>query len=85
MGKNEKLINKIESKPTRKDITPDELEKYLKIHGFESNRQVGSHKNYINKKAGLVFTVVVNKNPIKPCYVKDAVELVSCIKEDKDE
>lgn len=79
MGKNDKLIERIESTPVRKDITPEELERYLTIHGFVNARQKGSHRTYVHE-SGEVFTVVVTQKPIKPCYVKIVVNLVNRIK-----
>ncbi|MFV0553018.1 MAG: hypothetical protein ACK5L6_14010 [Anaerorhabdus sp.] len=43
MGRIDKLINKIESKPYRCDISIDELKQYLIHHGFELSTITGSH------------------------------------------
>ena len=38
-------------------MTPKEMVKLLKKHGFEEIRQVGSHKQFINRKTGKKTTV----------------------------
>lgn len=76
-----KLIERIESKPYKVDITFDELRSYLEYFGYKVNRQKGSHVNFVHP-LGIPITIPNNKKYVKPCYVKLAVECVSTIKEE---
>lgn len=75
MSKDDKLIEKIEQRPTRHDITYEELEKYYKLHGFFPEKYKGtSHVMFKNKEG--IRVSVPKKNIVKPTYVKQAVENV---------
>ena len=83
MTKIDKLIEKIESRPFRKDVTFDELERYLSIFNIIRVRSKGSHVQF-KTQSGQTFTIPNNLNPVKPAYVKLAVEFTSEFAHDED-
>lgn len=63
-----KLIDKMRRQPN--GVRPEEADKVLRYFGYESVRQKGSHKQYLNKKTGDVITIK-QENPLKKVYVVD--------------
>lgn len=75
MGKIEKLIAKIESKPIHSDILFTELEKYYNHFGYYAKKQDGtSHVQFV--KPGKIPVTVKKQNPVKCSYVKQAISVV---------
>lgn len=75
MGKMEKLIAKIESKPIRTDISYTELERYYNHFGYFAKKQNGtSHVQFV--KPGKTPVTVKKQSPVKSCYVKQAITVV---------
>ena len=82
MSSFDKLRKKIEQKPYRMDVTMEEIEKYLNHYGVVKVRQNGSH--WIFRKSGYgPLPIPYHGVPIKPAYVKQAVEMVENIKEEE--
>lgn len=76
MGKqDEKLINKIESRPFRHDITYSELERYYRLHGFLPEHQNGTSHVQFKNDAGIRVTVK-KRQSCQSQLVKQAVKLV---------
>ena len=75
MGKKEKLIAKIETKPIRSDILFDELEQYYNYFGYYAKKQnATSHIQFV--KSGKRPVTVKKQNPVKCSYVKQAIAIV---------
>ena len=66
IGNIDKIIQKMYNQPN--GIRPEEADKVLRACGYRSDRQRGSHKQYIGVK-GDTFTIVQN-NPLKKYHVK---------------
>lgn len=58
-----------------RDISYDEISRYLKHYGFTLDRVNGSH-HVFNNEDKTSITIPVHDGRIKYCYVKKAVELI---------
>ncbi len=76
MGTREKLIAKIESKPTRHDITLSEIKSYLEYFDFVQVRQNGSHRHFLHRESGKLITIVEHNGVVKASYVAAAASVV---------
>lgn len=71
MSQKEKLIKSMKNNP--KDVSFEDLHKYLMMHGAECRDAKGSHVYYtLNGKP----LSVPRKHPVKAIYVKQAFEMV---------
>ena len=71
MSKFDKLMNQIKSNP--KDVSFDELNKYLEKNGAIWKEAKGSHRYYsFNGK----HLAVPRKKPLKAIYVTKAIEMI---------
>lgn len=84
MSKREKRLQKLRNNP--KDVSFDDLRLVLEDYGFELQNIVGSHHTFrimINENPHLL--VIPFRRPIKPIYVKKALQLIDkVIDEDED-
>ena len=85
MGTREKLIKRVESRPVRHDITLSELSAYLSCFGFHQVRQRGSHRQFLHPKSGHLLTIAEHDGNIAAAYVKEAVRMAQCVKEEEHE
>ena len=73
MTKRDKLIEKFLTKPFRKDLTFDELEKLFSVLGYTKKEGRGSRVRFSNLETGDVF--IMHKphpgNLLKPYVVKE--------------
>ncbi len=70
MGTYDNMLEKIKKTPTAKDITPKELQSFLKHYGFRLKRSKGSH--FIYEYPGTDKPFMLNipmHNPVKPAYI----------------
>lgn len=81
MSKIKKLYDKLNRKPIPKDVEFEELDKLLKYFGFECRQpsRGGSHYVYIHKELDGFQLTVVKAKPVKPPYVKKAIELINML------
>lgn len=71
-----KLKKKVEKEKIPRDISFDEISKYLKHYGFVLDWINGSHHIFKNSQ-GVSITIPVHNENIKYCYVKKIVELIN--------
>ena len=74
-----KLKNRIEQAKTPRDVSFDEISRYLKHYGFLLDRVNGSHHIFKNSEETPIV-IPVHNGRVKYCYVKKVIE---SIKEDK--
>ena len=70
-----KLKKKIEQDKIPRDISFDEISRYLKRYGYLLDRVNGSHHIFKNKEE-ISITIPVHNGRIKYYYVKKAAELI---------
>ena len=73
MASVEKIIEKMKSQPN--GIRPEEIDKVLHAFGYITDRQKGSHKQYLNKDTGDLITIKQEK-PLKKVYVTDVLKRI---------
>lgn len=87
MSKDEKLIERIETYPTRTDIRFYELSQYLKKYGFDCKKRNGGSHHVFKHRSAIHLQVVIpahDKNAIiKKAYVLEAINVVTCLKEEE--
>ncbi|MBC7341771.1 MAG: type II toxin-antitoxin system HicA family toxin [Clostridia bacterium] len=71
MGRLEKLYEKVKRNP--RQVRFDELRKLLLRAGFRERQPRGGSSHYTYVKDGKLITVP-RDNPVKPEYVKEAIE-----------
>jgi len=81
MTKESKLIEKIESKPPRSDITYSDFEKYLSINDFVLMRHEGTSHATFKHSSGDIITVAYHGKHVKVYSIKQAVQIVNSHKE----
>ena len=69
----EKIIDKMKRQPN--GIRPEEAEKVLKAYGYETVRQKGSHKQYLNKDTN-DLTTIKQESPLKKAYILDILNRI---------
>lgn len=78
--KNEKLRKRIMSNPPKRDITPDELDTFLKNNDFELIRNANSsHPMYRHTKFTKLVVGFGNPHPKKEvlvCYVRNIQKVI---------
>lgn len=76
MTKREKLVEKFLTKPLRKDLTFDELEKLFLMLGYQKKEGRGSRVRFSNLETGDVFTTHKPHpgNILKSYVVKEVYE-----------
>ena len=75
MSKRAKRLQRLRSNP--KNVTFDDLRTVLEDYGFTLERSSGSHHSFKAKIAGeFRLLVVPYSRPVRPIYVKDAIELI---------
>lgn len=86
MGSYENTYERIMTKPTAKDITPDELKSFLKHYGFNLKRTKGSHffYEYTTRVRNHQFPIPMH-NPIKPSYIDMIREIINEEEDDNGE
>jgi predicted RNA binding protein YcfA (HicA-like mRNA interferase family) len=70
----EKIIDKMKRQPN--GIRPEEADKVLQAYGYETVRQKGSHRQYLNKDTG-DLTTIKQENPLKKAYVDDILNRIN--------
>jgi len=89
MSKRDKLRQRIERSPN--NVAFHDLRNLLELYGFELKRTRGSHHSFAREVGGRkVLLVVPYRKPLKPVYVRHALELILEIeaeakKEDSEE
>ena len=68
-----KLKERIERDKTPKDITYEEIKKYLKHYGYELERINGSHHMFVGEDGDLII-LPIHSNRIKYVYVKKIID-----------
>ena len=69
----DKIIEKMKRQPN--GIRPEDADKVLNAFGYETVRQKGSHKHYLNKETGDLITIK-QENPLKKAYVVDILNRI---------
>lgn len=72
IGKVEKIIEKMRQQPN--GIRMSEADKVLTAHGYQLDRQKGSHCQYINASGDVI--TIKSENPLKAVYVKDILSRI---------
>lgn len=87
MSQIEKLIKKMQAKPTPKRVDFDEFKKYLEHFGFFLDRTKGSHNMFVHKKKNIHMPPIptISGKEVKAAYVDQANEIILEMEEDKDE
>ena len=70
-----KLKNRIEQAKIPREVSFDEISRYLKHYGFLLDRVNGSHHIFKNSEE-MSITIPVHNGRIKYYYVKKAVDLI---------
>ena len=70
-----KLKNRIEQAKIPRDVSFDEISRYLKHYGFSLDRINGSHHVFKNLEE-MSIIIPVHNGRIKYYYVKKAVDLI---------
>lgn len=84
MTKREKRLQRIRDNP--KNVTLEELRIVLEEHGIIYRKTVGSHFTFSYVVEGQTKLLVVPfKRPIKPVYVKKALQVIDAILAERDE
>ena len=73
MASTEKIIEKMKRQPH--SIRPEEADKVLSDYGYDTVRQKGSHKQYLNRQTG-DLTTIKQENPLKKAYVDDILRRI---------
>ena len=82
MSKRAKRLQRLRNNP--KNVTFDDLRIVLEDYGFVLERSSGSHHSFKVKVAGeFRLLVVPYSRPVRPIYVKDAIELIDEIIEEQ--
>ncbi len=77
MGKQDNMLERIKKKPTAKDISPEELQSFLKHYGFNLKRTKGDHFIYEYPTKEKVFILnIPMKKPVKPVYIDMLREII---------
>lgn len=86
MTQKDKLVEKIESKPIKTDITINELDSYLTMFGFICNHNATSHRVYTHPLTGRVVVLPDHGagKQTKAVYVRNAVIAVGEVKQLKE-
>ena len=71
-----KLKEKIEQKPTNKNISLEEIRRYLLHYGYRLDRITGSHHIFRNND-GISLTIPVHNNKIKYCYIEKVTKEIN--------
>jgi predicted RNA binding protein YcfA (HicA-like mRNA interferase family) len=75
MSKRKKLLRRIQNNP--KDVSFEDLRKLLEWYGFELKRMKGSHCSFKGLVEGRWELLVIPEDqPLKPVYVKKALNLI---------
>lgn len=71
MSQKEKLISKMQSKPTPKMVEFSDFKKYLEYYGFVLDRTSGSHNMFVHPKNGIHLPPVptVSGKMVKGAYI----------------
>lgn len=69
----EKILQKMKQQPN--GVRPEEADKVLGAFGYETVRQKGSHKQYLNKETGDLITIKQEK-PLKKAYIVDILNRI---------
>ena len=69
----DKIIEKMKRQPN--GIRPEDADKVLNAFGYETVRQKGSHKHYLNKETGDLITIK-QENPLKKAYIVDILNRI---------
>jgi len=87
MSQIRKLYDKLNKKPTPKDVEFEKLDRLLKHFGFECRQpsRGGSHYVYTHKELDDFKPTVVKDNPVKTPYVKNAIEAINKLIEIRNE
>ena len=80
-----KIRNRIMSIPPKRDITVEELDKFLRQNGFELSRTAkSSHPLYVHKKYKDLIVGFANPHPrkeIKINYIKNIQSVIEMLEE----
>ncbi len=81
MSQNKKLYDKLNKKPTPKDIKFEEVDRLLRYFGFERRQPFkgSSHFIYTHKKLKDFQPSIVKSNPLKVPYVRNAISAIQQI------
>jgi len=80
MTKRQKRLQKLRQNP--KDVSFEELRQVLEDHGFVLDHATGSHHIFRAVVEDQAFKVVIPFNrPVKPVYVRAALELIDQVNE----
>ncbi len=75
MSKRTKRLQRLRNNP--KNVSFDDLRMVVEDYGFTLERSSGSHYSFKVEIAGeFRLLVVPYSKPVKPIYVKDAIELI---------
>ncbi|MBI5667079.1 MAG: type II toxin-antitoxin system HicA family toxin [Chloroflexi bacterium] len=78
MSKRKKRLQRIRQNP--KNVSFDELRHLLEDYGFVPDRSSGSHHSFkVQIKGEYILFVVPYRRPVKPNYVRDALQLIEQI------
>jgi predicted RNA binding protein YcfA (HicA-like mRNA interferase family) len=85
MSKRKKRLEKICQNP--KNVSFEELRKVLEDYGFELDRIRGSHHTFRLERENSVINFVVPyaRLPLKPIYIKRAVEIIDELNKEEDD
>jgi predicted RNA binding protein YcfA (HicA-like mRNA interferase family) len=82
--KRRKRLERLREHP--KNVSLDELRQVLEDYGFEYRQTVGSHFTFSVEIGGVMKLLVVPfRRPLKPIYVKKALELIDQVMAGQEE
>ena len=86
MSQIKKLYNKLNRKPTPRDVEFEELDRLLKYFGFDRRQpsRGGSQYIYTHKELNEFQVTVAKDNPVKPPYVRNAITAINKLIEIRD-
>lgn len=74
MGRREELYQKLQNNP--KNVRFEDLDKLLRLYGFESRQPKGGSSHYFYKREGCPSLTIPRHKPMKTVYVKMVLERI---------